>query len=43
MLDVKALKYPGGHVSHLGLEVTEAAVLVYVPGGHLVSAETVTT
>ena len=35
MLDVEALKYPGGHLSHLGSEVPEPTVLVYVPGKHL--------
>ena len=38
MFDVEALKYPGGHVSHLGSEVAEPIVLVYVPGGHFVCA-----
>ena len=38
MFDVKALKYPGGHVSHLGSEVAAPAVLVYLPGTHLVCA-----
>ena len=38
MLDVEALKNPVAHTAHVGWVVTEPAVLVYLPGGHLVWA-----
>ena len=34
--DVEALKNPGAHASHLGWVVELPAILVYLPGGHLV-------
>ena len=38
LTDVKALKNPCGHTSHLGWELAVPAALVYLPGGHLVCA-----
>ena len=38
LFDVMLLKNPAAHASHLGSEVTEPAVLVNLPGGHLVWA-----
>ena len=37
-VDVKALKNPVAHTSHLGWVVTEPIIFVYLPGGHLVWA-----
>ena len=38
LFEVRALKNPGGHFSHSGSEVVEPAILVNLPGGHLVWA-----
>ena len=38
LFDGTALKNPGEHVWHLGCAAAEAAVLVYLPAGHLVWA-----
>ena len=38
LLEAKSLKDPAAHVRHWGWAVTEPAVFVYLPGGHLVWA-----
>ena len=38
LLDVLALKNPNAHVSHVGWVVLEPAIMVYLPGGHLLCA-----
>ena len=39
LLDVEPLKNPVAHDLHLGWEMAEPTVCVYVPGGHLLCAE----
>ena len=38
LLDVLALKNPNAQVSHIGWVVLEPAIMVYLPGGHLLCA-----
>ena len=38
LLDVLALKNPNTQVSHVGWVVLEPAIMVYLPGGHLLCA-----